>query len=402
MTLFKRFSKIFIIVAKFVINCIVSLNNCCRSYYKFLCLYRCLFKHSGKAFLSINQCELIIYDTIEITKQNFKDVNDTHRKTSTHNTRNIQSRGCMCCTSMDYILMLIIDAVRTKCSMYELIDLLYIRFNTLTLDLIKFVILLHYQRNQAKKSSLFSIDWIVCLYLSDLGQLTIGYTLHLTLFILILHIILSYCTELSVFLNNSPTKQDSECIDMSGDEIVDAAFCICNCIVSLHHKLFDTYCCTAHIHVSMIISCVNQLKLAMCDTIEVVGTKARDMHDKHDKNICQDGRNNQSPGNMYGALMDYTLMLTVDIVRIFHSFYTVMHHEFVENDTLTYRFHAIIVFCITTNIHHIFSNTICDYFQSILRSIIAIIVRLFNIFMIIIGFHRDDCRSCYKLFIAVV
>ena len=222
-TIFNRISDILIIVAKFVLNCIISLNNCCRSYYKFLCLYCCSFKHSRMALLSINQCALIIYDTIETTKQNVKDVIDKHRKKTTQNDKNIHFHRCMRCTSMDCILILMADAICTKYSIYELIDDSYIRFITIILNLIKYVIVLCYQRHQATQSSLFSIDWIVRLFLSCLWQLTIGCTLNLTLFILMLHIILSYGITLSGFPNNLPTKQDSECMDMSGDEIVDAS-----------------------------------------------------------------------------------------------------------------------------------------------------------------------------------
>ena len=128
MILLNEFFDIFIILAKFVTNCIVALNNCCGSYYKFLCLHCCLFKHSRMTVLSINQCELIIHDTIEIVKQHFKDANDKHGKKTTGNDRNIQSHRCVRCTSMDYILMLIVGARGTKYSFYELIDHLYIHF----------------------------------------------------------------------------------------------------------------------------------------------------------------------------------------------------------------------------------------------------------------------------------
>ena len=164
------------------------------------------------------------------------------------------------------------------------------------------------------QSSLFSKDCIVGLleFLSCLWQFTMGYTLDLTLFILILHIILFFCTKLRRYshsLNNSPSKRDNECIDMSGNEIVDASTYICNCSVSLCDKLFDTYYCTLYIHLSIILSPVNQLELIIHNITEGVGTKVKDINDKHDKNICQNSKNNQSHCNMYGALMDYTSTL---------------------------------------------------------------------------------------------
>ena len=39
--------------------------------------------------------------------------------------------------------------------------------------------------------------------------------------------------------------------------------------------------------------------------------------------------------------------------------------------------------------------TIYDYFEPILRSIIPIIIGLFNIFMIMTGLNDGDCRSYY-------
>ena len=118
--------------------------------------------------------------------------------------------------------------------------------------------------------------------------------------------------------------------------------------------------------------------MVIYDTIKLVGTNVEDVDDTHDKNICQNGRNNQSPVYMYGALMDCTLTLMMDIVRRISSFYTVIDDEFVEINTLTYQFHKIIVFLIITSIHDIFFKTIYDYLESILRSI-TIIVRLFDI-----------------------
>ena len=47
--------------------------------------------YSRKGLLSIAQCDLSIYDTIEITKHNFQDANDQQRKKATHHDKNIHS-----------------------------------------------------------------------------------------------------------------------------------------------------------------------------------------------------------------------------------------------------------------------------------------------------------------------
>ena len=178
-TLFNELSDI---LTKFSINCMVSLHDCCGSYYKFINWYCCLFTHLRVILLLIRQLELVIYDTFDIGKQHFKDANDRYNKKNN-----------------------------------------------------RYVLVSYYQQNQGMSSGLFAIDWIIDLILSRLWYLTGGYQLKMILFIHVAHIILSFCTKLTDFLNISPRKQDNACANL--DLIVDASICICNCIVLLQELI---------------------------------------------------------------------------------------------------------------------------------------------------------------------
>ena len=63
---------IVIIVRKYSINWIVSIQNCCRSYYKFIYWYFVAFWYSQMTLLSFDQLELMIYVIIEIMQSNCK------------------------------------------------------------------------------------------------------------------------------------------------------------------------------------------------------------------------------------------------------------------------------------------------------------------------------------------
>ena len=306
--LFTGFSDMFIVLTKFSVNCVDSWYDCGRSYYKLINWCCCLFTHLQMTLILTQQFELVMYDTFGIHKQHCKDTNDKYYKKNHHNDRNIQFCERMRCKSMEYVLMLIVHVICIGYSIDKLITHLYIHFNdTVILDLIKYVLVLYYQQNQAMSSGIFAIDWIVDLILSRLLYLTSGYLLKLILFIHIVHIIFSFGTKLTHSLNISPTHQDIACMNISGDVIVDAS-CICNCIVMFQeacgscYKFFDWYCCTLN-HLLVRISCISTLKLITYHTIDVVAPNFKIINDKHDKHSCQNGRSNQHDENMYCALM---------------------------------------------------------------------------------------------------
>ena len=60
---------------------------------------------------SINQMKLIIYNTIELIKLNFKDIAYKYGPNECHNNTNIESCDGMNCASINYILMLILEDV---------------------------------------------------------------------------------------------------------------------------------------------------------------------------------------------------------------------------------------------------------------------------------------------------
>ena len=158
-TIFNGLSDICIILRKLFINCIVSLQNCCNSHYRFIDWYYYGLIHLPMVLSSINQMELIIYNTIGLIKSNFKDITyiSCHNKSQLNN-ESIQSCSNIC-TSINCILMMIIEALSTIFLFYELMNDLSVKkhiliqvFNTIIIVvmLTRYPIVIYYQCNDCK------------------------------------------------------------------------------------------------------------------------------------------------------------------------------------------------------------------------------------------------------------
>ena len=96
-------------------------------------------------------------------------------------------------------------------------------------------------------------------------------------------------------------------------------------------------------------------------------------------------------GSMNCALIDYSLKLMMDVDGIIYLFYTVMDHVFI-----------ICFYIYTLYINYtIIYPTISIDFQSILTSIITILIQILNIFIkcvvITMEFNNDDFESYFKV-----
>ena len=122
-TIFNVLLDIAIIVSKYFINCSVSIQNCCRSYYKVIYGYCFAFVHSSMTLLSFNQLELMIYCIIEVIISNFKYRNDVCDQNKYQIQRSIRSYESMGIISMNYNVTLIIVVICTTHSCSYFIDM---------------------------------------------------------------------------------------------------------------------------------------------------------------------------------------------------------------------------------------------------------------------------------------
>ena len=119
-TTFNVLLDIFIMLAILFINCIVSLQNNCKSHYKFICWCYCRLTHLQMALPSINQLELSILCTIEVIKSNVKDITNIYGQNESHNNQHIQSYNSISCTSVNYILLMIVEVICAIFVFYEM------------------------------------------------------------------------------------------------------------------------------------------------------------------------------------------------------------------------------------------------------------------------------------------
>ena len=120
-TIFNGLLDICIILRKLFINCIVWLQNGFKSHYRFLYWYRYRLIHLQMVPAYINQLELSIYRTIEMIKSNIKDRTNIYGQNETQNKKNIQSYNSIFCTSISYILMMIVEVICIIFVFYEMI-----------------------------------------------------------------------------------------------------------------------------------------------------------------------------------------------------------------------------------------------------------------------------------------
>ena len=105
-TIFNGLFDMVIIIRKYCINWIVSIQNWCISYDKFIYWYFVVFWHSPMMLLSCNQLELMIYVIIEIIKSNCKYRYYVYGEDSLRIKRSIESYQRMCGTPVNYKVML--------------------------------------------------------------------------------------------------------------------------------------------------------------------------------------------------------------------------------------------------------------------------------------------------------
>ena len=77
-TILNIWFDIFMILTKFFVNCIVSLKNDSRSYYKFIYLRCFLISYSTMTLLLIIHVELIIYNIMKVVKSKLRYIKHTH------------------------------------------------------------------------------------------------------------------------------------------------------------------------------------------------------------------------------------------------------------------------------------------------------------------------------------
>ena len=130
-TIFNGLFDICIILRKLFINCIVWLQNSVKSHYRFLYWCCCRLIHLPVVLAYINQLELSIYRTIEMIEANIKDIKNTYAQNETQNNKNIQSYNSIFCTSINYILMMIVEVICIIFVFYELMEHLSIQKQTL-------------------------------------------------------------------------------------------------------------------------------------------------------------------------------------------------------------------------------------------------------------------------------
>ena len=106
-TIFNGSLDTFIVLRIFFINCIVSFQGGCRSYYKLMYCYYCIFIHLPMVFPFINQLEMMIYDTVEIKNPNVKFIGYIYDQNTYRNIGNIDSGRSLNCPSIDHILLMI-------------------------------------------------------------------------------------------------------------------------------------------------------------------------------------------------------------------------------------------------------------------------------------------------------
>ena len=96
-------------------DCIVSIQNGCRSYYRFVYWYYCTYTHLPIMLPSINQIELIVYDTIRIINTNFTDIKYICGQNAYQNNTNIKACTSMTSTSINDVLILISSDYKSYC-----------------------------------------------------------------------------------------------------------------------------------------------------------------------------------------------------------------------------------------------------------------------------------------------
>ena len=109
-----------------------------------------------------------------------------------------------------------------------------------------------------------------------------------------------------------------------------------------YYKFMYQYHCLIN-HSSMPLPSINQVEWINCNIIELIESNFKHTKDKNGQNKSQSGENNHSHDSVYCWLMNYSLMLVMDVVGIINLFDVVMDHVCIENQTSTNGFSAIII-----------------------------------------------------------
>ena len=158
-TIFDELLDIFIIFTTLIINCVVLLQNCCKSQYRFIYWHYCTWIHLRMASSLTNPMKLMIYSTFDVIESNVKDTMDIYRQNKSQNNKNIHSYNIISCASINCISMVINDVICTIYPFYSLMNLFSIEKKALIypfkaiviiIKLIGYQIALYYQCNQFK------------------------------------------------------------------------------------------------------------------------------------------------------------------------------------------------------------------------------------------------------------
>ena len=137
-TIFDGLLDIFIIFRTLIrnINCVVLVQNCCKSHYRFIYWHYCTWIHVRMTSSLTGPMRLMVYSTIDVIESNFKDTIGIYRQNKSQNNKNIYCYNIISCASINYISMVIKDVICTIYLFYSLINLFSIEKEALIYPLL--------------------------------------------------------------------------------------------------------------------------------------------------------------------------------------------------------------------------------------------------------------------------